>query len=185
VKSKTFCWLANVLVLGLALSTAAVSQNPRPIKLSGIINDYTPVNIGSWEIRGSWSLKLKGDCATADFSAALSMMHSDIAVLGGATRTEHTHHVVLTNGVVTSIANGFRITGPATVTANGAFPPPFGPNSTLQIDITGDKQVEFSNIQVTFINNADGTVSDGTKHFGTQVINGVVKNLKPSHGGDM
>jgi hypothetical protein len=184
VKREFFCCFANILLVGLALSTAAVSQNRGHIELSGILNDYTPVNIGSWEIRGPWSLKVKGDSATADFSAALSMMHSDIAVLGGATRTEHTHHVVLDNGVVTSLANGFRITGPATVTASGAFPPPFGPNSTLQIDVTGGNQVEFANIQVTFINNADGTASDGSKHFGMQPINGVVKNLKPSHGDD-
>ena len=100
------------------------------------------------------------------------------------TRNSHTHHITVTGGVVTPLSNGFRVTGGAIVTGNGAFPAPFGPNSTLQLDIIGANEVQFSNIQLTFVNNADGSTSDGVKHFGTQPINGVVKSVKPSRDDD-
>lgn len=77
--------------------------------------------------------------------------------------------------------------GPAVITFNGQYPPPFGANSTLQIDITGatgDNAIPYANIHLSFVNNADGTTSDATKHFGSQVINGVVRRVKPAEAGD-
>ena len=136
-------------------------------------------------MHGTWSLTLDRDFDSADFSVALDMEHSDMAMLSGTpTRNAHTHHITVVRGTVTPLSNGFRVTGAATATANGAFPAPFGPNSTLQIDVTGANQVEFSNIQLTFVNNADGSPSNAVTHFGPQAINGVVRKVKPSGHGD-
>jgi hypothetical protein len=168
MKNKALWLLAQMAVVALALS-AGSAQNLSPSKLSGTIDDYTPTTTGPWEIHGTWSLKVKGDSGTADFTAALDMEHSDIAVLAGAARNAHTHHIVLVDGAVTPLPNGggIRITGPATITGNGNFPPPFGPNSTVQIDITGGNAVQFSNIRLTL-------TGDAATHFGSQAINGVV-----------
>jgi hypothetical protein len=81
-----------------------------------------------------------------------------------------THHLTLVDATVTPLTNGFRVTGPVIATGNGAYPAPCGPNSTLQIDITGGNSVAYSNIQLTF-------TGDATKHFGTQPINGVVRRF--------
>jgi hypothetical protein len=81
----------------------------------------------------------------------------------------HTHHITLVDGTVTPILNGFRVSGPAMITGNGAFPAPFGPSSTLQIDITGGNSVIFSNIKVTFW-------GDAATHFGLNALGGVVRN---------
>ena len=43
----------------------------------------------------------------------------------------------MVDGEVTLIPNGIEVTGPAAITANGVYPPPFGTGSTLTIDITG------------------------------------------------
>jgi Bacterial regulatory proteins, luxR family len=54
-----------------------LAQAPPPEHLSGIISDYTPLisnanPTGPWEMRGSWSLHLKGISGGADFSALRS-----------------------------------------------------------------------------------------------------------------
>lgn len=181
--------LRIAVVLVLAVGTCALAQDPpRPVHLSGLINDYTPSIIppatspaGPWEVRGVWSLNLQGESGTADFSAALTMEHSDEGVtlaaggdFGDTTkpRHAHTHHITLVNGTVVPLVNGFRVTGPATITGNGNFPAPdFGPNTTLQIDITGGNTVTFSNIAVTFI-------GDAASHFGSEAFHGVVRKSK-------
>lgn len=174
---KTFGRAVSLIaVLALAAGSAALAQTPRHMKFSGTINDYTPASTaGPWEVRGHWTLEVKGD-GKADFSAALTMERSDQGVLqnGGGDlnsatdRNAHTHHIVLCDGEVTAIPNGFRVTAPAKITANGAFPPPFGPTSSLQIDITGGNEVTFSNIAVTL-------QEDAAMHFGTQPMHGVVR----------
>lgn len=184
------------LWLALMAGTAALAQAPNHTKFRGVINDFTPASIspggpisprGPWEVRGHWSLVIKGrhgdaDCK-ADFSAALTMERSDLGVMqngGGdldnpAGRMAHTHHITLVNGTVTTIPSGIEITGPATVTANGMFPPPFGSDfPTLTIDITGgtgEYSVTYSNITLVF-----GLPASG--HFGTQPIHGVVRSAK-------
>lgn len=187
-------WVAVVLVLGAGMCALA-QDPPPPVHLSGLINDYTPSKAkpespttGPWEVRGVWSLKLDRDSNTADFSAALTMEHSDEGVTlaaGGdfdntkVSRHAHTHHITLVDGTVVPIVNGFRVTGPATITGNGNFPPPdFGPNTTLQIDVTGGNNVQFSNIAVTFI-------GDAANHFGMQPFHGVVRRPKHSDPDDI
>src|SRR5512146_432993 len=149
MRNKGLFWLARFVALTLMLGPRAVAQNPSPIKLAGSINDYPAAALGSYEMRGTWSLKARGNSGTADFTAALNMEHSDLGIMNGATtRNAHTHHIQVLGGAVTSLANGFRVTGPAIITINGQYPPPFGPNSTLQIDVTGstgDHAVPYAN----------------------------------------
>ena len=173
---KAFSWaIRTIAILLLTVSTGALAQPPSSMRFRGVLNDFTPASVsGPWEVRGNWSLHVKGESGKADFSAALTMVRSDVGVLqnGGdlnnpAYRNAHTHHITLVDGDVTPIPNGFRVTGSATITANGNFPPPFGPTATLQIDITGGNHVEFSNIAVTFEDDAAG-------HFGTHPLHGVV-----------
>lgn len=172
--------------LMLALSIAALAETPNQIKFHGVIDDFTPASTGGpWEVRGSWSLVVRGkygqaDCK-ADFSAALTMERSDEGILENghgdfngvspADRMAHTHHITLVGAQVTTIGGGIEIKGPARITGNGAFPPPFQTNtdlSELTIDITGGNTVEFSNIAVTFGDQA-------ANHFGTLPIHGVVR----------
>jgi hypothetical protein len=78
----------------------------------------------------------------------------------------------LVDGAVTFLpGGGIEVTGPATITANGNFPPPFGPSSTLTIEITGGNGVPYSNLKVTFI-------GDAQTQFGMQAVNGVVRGVR-------
>jgi hypothetical protein len=175
MKSKAFWLVAHIGVLVLAVSIGALAQTPTLMNFRGLINDYTPASVsGPWEVRGQWSLKVKGDSGTADFSAALTMVRSDLGVTdlnSPAARNAHTHHITVVDGTVTPLTNGFRVSGPATITGNGNYPPPFGGSSTLQIDIVGGNSVAYSNIKLTFGGDAAG-------HFGSQVVNGVVRSAK-------
>ena len=193
MKSKAFWWAIGVMALVVG-SMGAAAQNPRPIKLSGTIGDYTSAT-QAWEIRGSWSLKMYGDSGTADFTAALNMEHSDLGMINGATsRTQHTHHISLTRAQLISdpdyaaancpsthyappTTTGVAVVGMASVTGNGAHAP-FAPNGELSqvtVCVTGSTQVEFSNITLVFpANNPDGSKNGAAGHFGTAPINGVV-----------
>jgi hypothetical protein len=199
MKSNTLA--VRVIMVVLAIGAGALAQAPKHMKFAGTLNDYTPAvgtgtkSIGGpWEVRGHWSMKVKGDSGKADFSAELTMERSDQGVIlngkgdfenAGNTqptpRNAHTHHITLVDGMVTVIPNGFRVTGPAIITASGAYPPPFGTPSTLQIDITGVTgavdDVTFSNIAVTFQGAA-------VAHFGANPINGVVRRDNGDRDGD-
>ncbi len=173
--------------LMLAPNICAPAEIPNQIKFHGVINDFTPASTGGpWEVRGSWSLVVKGkydtaDCK-ADFSAALTMERSDEGIIENghgdfngdnpADRMAHTHHITLVDGQVTTITGGIEIKGSAMITGNGAFPPPFQTNkdlSALTIEITGGNTVAFSNIALTFGDQAAG-------HFGTLPLHGVVRS---------
>ena len=179
MKNKAFWLVAHIGVLVLAVSIGALAQTPTATSFRGVINDYTPQSIagqvvGPWEVRGQWSLKVNGQSGTAGFSAALTMVRSDLGVTdlnSPAARNAHTHHITMVDGTVTPLANGFRVSGPATITGNGNYPPPFGGSSTLQIDIVGGNSVTYSNIKLTFGGDAAG-------HFGSQVVNGVVRRVR-------
>ena len=153
---------------------------------------------GPWELHGTWHLDLSWDGSTADFSAAVSMEDSDYWLLinpnppanpdSPATRSPHTHHISMNSAQVTwdpssvssgcptasynpATTTGFMVTGSASVTANGGYPPfaPQGQLSPLTICVTGGTQVGFSNVTLVF-----GTPASG--HFGTQPINGAVRH---------
>jgi hypothetical protein len=183
MKGKGLWWVTEIAVLVLAVSTSVLAEGPGELHFRGTINDYTPQNMpatvgGPWEVAGRWTLRLKRD-GTADFSAALTMVRSDLGVTlssnpdlnSASARSAHTHHITLVGGTVTFLPNDIRVTGPATITGNGNFPPPFGASSTLQIDITGGNRVTFSNLKILFM-------GDSMAHFGSNPINGVVRSVK-------
>jgi hypothetical protein len=149
-------------------------QPSNGVHFSGVIDDHTIATAGSWEIHGEWSLDLVGASGKANFSAALNMERSDYYFLtttganpnSVAARNPHTHHIVVTGGTVTSIPDGFRVSGSALVTGNGSTAP-FGSSSTVQVAVTGGDLVSPSNIKLTF-------GGDAVAHFGSQAFSGVV-----------
>jgi hypothetical protein len=176
---RRFRWLALVGALVLAAGSSGQAHGPKSVHFRGLINDYTIPAFGSWEMHGTWTLDLKRKSNRADFTAAMTMERSDLYFVNTpgadpnnlATRNPHTHHIALLGAQVTPIPGGFRLSGPATVTGNGA-PAPFEtspPTSTLQIDIIGSSLVDFSNITLTFGGPA-------VKHFGSEPVAGVVRS---------
>jgi hypothetical protein len=175
--------------------------NTLPVHFTGLLNDHTPsaavVSRGPYEMRAKWSLDVDERRGTAKFSAAMDMQTSDYGIVQGtvnkddpATRVPHTHHISMTDGVLTldwsarcpqfspAVTEGFAITGTAFVTGNGS-PAPFGNPSPFTVCILGGASVKYANITVTF-----GTPA--SNHFGTQPIHGVVlwctgRLLLPSH----
>jgi hypothetical protein len=199
MKIKAAGWMVRVIaVLGLATGTVAFAQLPQRALFQGTLNDYTPASppvSGPWEVRGAWSLVVNGRTNKADFSAALTMERSDQGAIANAPtpptgtnpldnpalRSAHTHHITLLNGKIARITNGFTVMGPATITKDGVFPPPFGPVlPTLTITITGGVpnvkgDVVFSNISVVF-------GPPGDMHFGTNPLHGVIRSVDPEGG---
>ncbi len=174
--SKQIC--RNLLcALVLMLGTNALAQTPVQMRFTGTLNDYSPASvspIGPWSVAGDWSLVVMGDSGTANFNASLTMVRSDFWVTAHGNvddpsgRTPHTHHITLTNGTVTVLSNGFRVSGSASITASGN-PAPFGSPSPVTIEITGGTARALTNIKVTF-------GSPASNHFGTQPIEGVVNH---------
>jgi hypothetical protein len=185
-------------ICGIAMAMAAMAlvrveaQDLRPVRFSGVINDYSPSTVsgGPYEIRGDWSLDVQRG-ATANFSADLNMETSDYGITGAtqvdpanpATRSPHTHHISMTNATVSyntsacpansppTTVSGLMVTGTAPTTANGG-PTPFDPNntSTLQVCIMGGSGVSYSNVTLVYSGLA-------TTHFGSQPIHGVVRSV--------
>jgi len=171
-----------------------------PVYFSGTLDDHTPsaavVKNGPYEMHGKWSLQVDERRGTARFTAAMNMQTSDYGIVQGtvdkddpATRGAHTHHISLSDGVLTTdwparcpqfspaTTEGFAITGTAFVTGNGA-PAPFGNPSPVTICVLGSTNVKYANLTMTI-----GTPA--SKHFGTQAIHGVVQrcsgwSLRPS-----
>lgn len=178
---RKYFW-GSVLIAVLAITTgSAFGQRPREVQFRGTISDYTPQSPGGgpWEVRGQWSLTIKRN-GKADFYATVDMERSDLGVMnsGGGDlnnptdRNAHTHHIKLTNGTVAVLSTGIEVTGGVvTITANGAWPPPFEPpSSSLKIDIVGGNTVTFSNLKVTFLGGAQ-------THFGIPPLTGVVRHV--------
>jgi hypothetical protein len=181
-----FRWLAFVGLLILAVGNRGHAQGGRdssdlrrdgdPVTFRGLINDHTIATAGSWEVHGVWTLDLKGRAGKADFLAELTMERADYWFLTNpnppadpnslTARNAHTHHIGMTDALVTALANGFRVSGAATLTGNGATPP-FGTSSTVQLDVTGGDLVTYSNIAMTF-------GGDAVTHFGPNPLAGVV-----------
>jgi hypothetical protein len=161
---------SRILVTGVSVVTTLLSfagpvyaQSAAPTKLEGLVHDYTAAldASGPWQLVGEWSATLKGASGRVDLIASLSMVRSEAAA-----RSAHTHHVGLQNVIATPIAGGYRISGPATITSNGAAAAFSG--STVVIDITGSAVVPLAKIAITFQGDAAG-------HFGDQPIEGVVR----------
>lgn len=175
-----------IAVVVLAATPWVLAQDLPRVHLSGLINDYTPMSGvgGPWEIRGEWSLELKGDTGTATFSANINMTHSDYWVVlnpGAADdnsaktgRHPHTHLITVPNAKITALANGgFALSGPVYVTADGEAAPFMSKCSdltpcNLTIDLVGGKVLPLSNITLTFS-------GAPTTHFGMQAIHGFIR----------
>ena len=179
-----FRWLAVLGLLILATGPRGHAQD-NPTHFTGLINDHTVPAFGSWELHGVWTLDLQGASNKADFTAALTMERSDLFFLfppgspsapdptSLTVRNAHTHHVAMSGGTASSLTNGFRVTGPVTISASGGIPTPinFSTDSTLTVDITGGVLVTYSNIAITF-------VGDAASHFGQNPLKGVVSGMK-------
>jgi hypothetical protein len=185
-----FRWIAVVALLIPAVGVRGQAQAGRGesgfrlddhrVIYTGLINDHTLPAAGAWEVHGVWTMDVRERFGRADFSAALTMERADYWFLTNpnppadpnslAARNPHTHHVTMTDVLVTTLTNGFRLSGPATLTGNGATPP-FGTSSTAQVDITGGNLVTNSNIALTF-------GGDAVKHFGPDPFSGVVSGMK-------
>lgn len=180
MKIEAVKWSARLLaVMALAVGVNALAQDSMPTRFSGIISAYSPQtgSTGPYEIRGTWTLKLRDDAHKADFSAVVAMQESDGWVLtknagnfDPSARGAHTHNITFVGGDVIQTATGFQVTGMATITANGGAPPlPISP-SMLTINITGGPEVRYSNITLTF-------ASPGSNHFGMEALPGVVRRF--------
>jgi hypothetical protein len=201
MKNTASTWAAGriaILAAGLGFGSVTASladerpapPRPPPVHFSGLINDYTPASVknGPYEMHGKWSLDLPARGDTARFSASMDMETTDAGKIDQndpTTRGAHTHHISMTDGVVTSdwntscptfspaVTGGFVVSGHAQVTGNGG-PPPFGNPSALTICVlgvgsaaAGAAHVTYSNVTLTFTTPASG-------HFGPQAIHGVV-----------
>lgn len=174
---------------GLTAALAGDEQARSPSHFNGLINDYTPsaalTKGGPYEMRGKWSLEVDERRGTTRFEAAMNMETSDFGITQGTvnkddptTRGAHTHHILMTDGVISTdwmticpvfspaVTDGFVVTGTAFVTGNGS-PAPFGNPSPLTLCILGGGNVKYSNFTMAFGPKASG-------HFGTQAIHGVV-----------
>ena len=174
-----------IAVLVLTSSVGALAQTAAVTTFTGEINLYSPqatsstgAVTGPYEIRGPWSLTLKGASA-ANFSTDINMEESDgwcMTQNGSnfdpAARGAHTHHVTLVNAAVTTLTNGFQITGSATIMSNGAISTSLSP-SVLTVQVTGGTDRKYSNVTLTFASPASG-------HFGTEAMAGVVRSVTTS-----
>ncbi len=122
MKSKSLLWATGIVgLLVVAGVTCVVAGTRAPNHFAGVINDYTAVagGTGPWEVRGPWTLDVDERTGKAEFSAAVTMELTDFALsganIGTSGRTQHTHHLTVVGGTVTSITNGFEVTGPVTI----------------------------------------------------------------------
>jgi hypothetical protein len=181
MKSKRLLWATLIIgLLAVAGVTCVIAGTRAPNHFAGVINDYTAVagGTGPWEVRGPWTLDVNEKTGKADFSAAVTMELTDFALsganIGTSGRTQHTHHLTVVGGTVTSITGGFEVTGPVTITKDGGAAPMAIQGSSLVIDVTGGTLVEFSNVAMTFEDGAAG-------HFGTTALHGVVRKATFEH----
>lgn len=183
-------------VLLLVSARFASGQERKPVHFSGLINDYSPLSAnvkGSpWEMHGQWSMDLRPERGTADFSADMTMSGYGKTAEGAVDPTQpllnpHTHHIRLTNIRITwdmvgcptyaapAPTSGFQLNGTVSLLTGNGSNAPFEtkpPSSTLQVCVTGVEGVPYSvpnaNITLVFAGSA-------TTHFGPQAIHGVVR----------
>ena len=197
MKSKTLTSAIRSLSLLLLVSaTCALAQESRPVHLTGLINDYSPLdpNIkGSpYEMHGQWSMDVHPERGTADFSADMTMSGYGTtagvldATKGGA--GAHTHHIELTNAKITWDMTGcptyatsppkmgFQFNNTVSLMTGNGNNAPFEtnpPSSTLQVCVTGGDDVKYSlpNANITLVFGGPAAT-----HFGTQALHGVVRD---------
>lgn len=199
MKRKTLNSAAGALALLSLVSipcASAQERRPAPVHLSGLINDYSPLNTtvkGSpWEMHGQWSLDIHPERGTADFSADMTMSGFGKTAAGAVDPTQplqnpHTHHIRLTGAKITwdmtgcpeylppATKMGFQFTDTVSLLTGNGSNAPFEsdpPVSTLQVCVSGGDDVQYS------ITNSNITLVFGgpaATHFGSQAIHGVVR----------
>jgi hypothetical protein len=183
-------------LLLLVSATCTLAQERGPLHFSGLINDYSPLSTsvkGSpWEMHGQWSMDIRPDRGTADFSADMTMSGYGKTSTGDVDPTQplvnpHTHHIRLTNARITwdmvgcpayqtpVPTTGFQLNGTVSLlTGNGSIAPfeTDPPSSTLQVCVTGanDGRYTLSQSNLTLLFGGPATT-----HFGPQAIHGVVR----------
>jgi hypothetical protein len=203
MKNKTLAWAVQAVSLLILVSgTCALAQESRPVHLTGLINDYSPLDAsikGSpYEMHGQWSMDVNPERGTADFIADMTM--SGYGTTGGvldATKGgagAHTHHIALKNAKITWNMTGCPpyVTSPpkmgfqlndtvSLLTGNGsnALFETNPPSSTLQVCVTGGNDVRYSvpNSNITLVFGGPAIT-----HFGQQAIHGVVRTSGRSLG---
>ena len=203
MKNKTLASAVQALSLLILVSgTWALAQESRPVHLTGLINDYSPLDAsikGSpYEMHGQWSMDVYPERGTADFIADMTM--SGYGTTGGvldATKGgagAHTHHIGLKNAKITWNMTGCPpyVTAPpkmgfqlndtvSLLTGNGsnALFETNPPSSTLQVCVTGGNDVMYSvpNSNITLVFGGPAIT-----HFGQQAIHGVVRTSARSLG---
>jgi hypothetical protein len=153
---------AALVVITIGIAHPARAQSAVVARVDGTFHDYTADldGSGAWQLVGDWSGTLRAT-GVVDVLASISMVRAD-----NLSRQAHTHHVTLVDGIVSVIANGYRITGAAMITSNGAAAGFSG--SPVIVDITGGPAVPLAKVALTFQGAA-------VSHFGDQPIEGVVR----------
>lgn len=165
MNTKMLWRAATVAAMTWALSGPSVAQAQPQVRVEGEIHDFTgpmtpPDPLGPWQIDGEWSITLNTASGKVDFAAALNMIRSD-----NLTRAAHTHHVQLTDAQIMPIANGYRLSGTASIANNGTLAPFSG--SPIELEITGGSAVTFATVKLKFSGAA-------AAHFGDAALNGMV-----------
>jgi hypothetical protein len=205
--NTTLRWFARSSVVltaatglgGLTALAGDQHNQPRtPTHFRGLLNDFTPsakvTKGGPYQMSGKWSLEVDERHGTARFEAAMNMETSDYAMTAdtvdnpAVSRGAHTHHIVMTDGVIGTdwatacpvfnpvVKGGFVVRGTASVTGNGSAAP-FGNPSPVTLCILGGDYVTFSNFTMAF-----GLPASG--HFSAQAIHGVVLHCDGPWGFD-
>lgn len=168
--------ISLVVAIGLVMSADASAQEASKRHVSGTFNDYVWVEAspgsGAWHVTGTWTANANTASGKGEFIGSLLGVRSDAWVqLTGADptnpalRSPHTHHIGLLDAVVTVIPKGIRLEGIAIISVNGSSASYSG--SMVRVDITGGNLIRFSNIQLTFL-------QDAIAHFGPQPYDGLV-----------
>jgi len=215
MKRKTLTSAVRVSALLLLVSgTCALAEERGPNHFSGVINDYTLSNVagGPYEMHGQWAMDLYQQWGTtdftADFSADMTMAAITTALVTVATPPNatvavheqtgvgpHTHHIKLTNVMVTPnitgcptyktnpSTTGFQVNGTVSLMTGNGSNAPFEttpPSSTLQVCVTGGTEIAHSNVTLVF----GGPPTTAVSHFGTQAIHGVVRKASDDRDGN-
>jgi hypothetical protein len=212
-RKRLLWWMMSafvLLVLAAGSTTQAQAPLPGHLNVSGVISDHTPLipslsPTGPWEMRGHWSLHLKGNSGEADFSAFMTMELSDSGVAAAgknltdpASRSAHTHHILMTNATVSTDSNDLGncpafsptntpklvVNGTANFISGNGNSAPFEKlgRTTLQVCVSGgtdgSSEVDYSNMTLVMT----GPAAD--KHFGPQPIHGAVRFVRSSADAD-
>ena len=156
--------------VAVALSGQGLAQQAAPKALRGMIHDYLVTNGERWHVGGEWSLQVKGDRSTGDFSADFIGLPRDNPPLL-STSVVHTHHVSIVGGhvAVTEDSNGnsiLTITGPGTFAGNGNLQSAFS-GSPVEVTIKGGNAISYSNFEMII-------GPPAASHYGTEMFHGVV-----------